>query len=413
MVCCARLEENFNKLAAIGRQDDGGFTRLAFTEEDWQARSVVMQLMDQAGLAIRIDAFGNVIGRREGTNPEAAVVMAGSHIDTVPHGGNYDGVAGVLGAIEAVQRLKETGGKNYHPIEVVVFMAEESSRFGVATLGSKAFCGKLSPDQLAQYRDSQGVSLAGALQQRGLEPAKIYEARYPGRIKAFLELHIEQGKVLETTGTELGIVTGIAAPTRLRVIVTGQADHSGATPMNMRQDALTAAAEMILQVEELARAESHHGVVGTTGIVKAEPGVMNVIPGRVELGVDIRGISLESKQRVIKGFLKKIDDIKQRRNIGAEIFTLTDENPVELSSDMVQLLHDICREHNHSVMLMPSGAGHDAMHVAAFAKTGMIFIPCRGGISHNPAEWASLDAVAAGAEVLCTAIRRLAQPGIL
>ena len=413
MVCCARLEENFNKLAAIGRQDDGGFTRLAFTEEDWQARSVVMQLMDQAGLAIRIDAFGNVIGRREGTNPEAAVVMAGSHIDTVPHGGNYDGVAGVLGAIEAVQRLKETGEKNYHPIEVVVFMAEESSRFGVATLGSKAFCGKLSPDQLAQYRDSQGVSLAGALQQRGLEPAKIYEARYPGRIKAFLELHIEQGKVLETTGTELGIVTGIAAPTRLRVIVTGQADHSGATPMNMRQDALTAAAEMILQVEELARAESHHGVVGTTGIVKAEPGVMNVIPGRVELGVDIRGISLESKQRVIKGFLKKIDDIKQRRNIGAEIFTLTDENPVELSSDMVQLLHDICREHNHSVMLMPSGAGHDAMHVAAFAKTGMIFIPCRGGISHNPAEWASLDAVAAGAEVLCTAIRRLAQPGIL
>lgn len=409
MVCRKRLEENFEKMAQIGALDDGGFMRLAFTDEDWQGRDFVISLMKQAGLTVRVDAFGNVIGRREGINPQADVVMAGSHVDSVPHGGNFDGVAGVLGAIEALQCLEEKGERNYHPIEIVVFMAEESSRFGVATLGSRAFCGELSRHHLEQYRDSQGVSLAQALRHRGLQPENIGQARYQGKIKAFLELHIEQGKVLETTGTRIGIVTGIAAPTRLRVIATGQADHSGATPMNMRRDALTAAAEIILQVEKLAGAEVRQGVVGTTGIVKAEPGVMNVIPGRVELGVDIRGISQDSKARVIKGLLERIDEIKERRHVGMEIITLTDETPVALSPDVVQILQDICREQHYSSMLMPSGAGHDAMHMAALAKTGMVFIPCRGGISHNPAEWSGPDDIAAGTEVLLAAIRKLAR----
>ena len=405
-----RLEENFNKLAAIGIQNDGGFTRLAFTDEDWQARAVIINLMKKTGLTVRTDAFGNVIGRLEGSNPEADVVMVGSHIDSVPHGGNFDGIAGVLGAIEAVTCFRESKGENYHPLEVIIFMAEESSRFGRDTLGSRAFCGKLTFTDLQQIKDSNGVSLANVLRQRGLKPENIAQARYPSKLKAFMEMHIEQGKVLESTQKQIGIVTGIAAPTRFAVTVEGQADHSGATPMNLRRDALTAAAELILAVEDAARLERQYGSVGTTGIVKAAPGVMNVIPGTVELGIDIRGISSESKARIIDRLLKKVSEIKGKRNVSVDITTLTDEAPVTLDKQMVEMLYHLSKVGNYSSMLLPSGAGHDAMHMAALAKTGMVFIPCRGGISHNRQEWADIKDIAAGTDIILAAIRQLVQP---
>ncbi len=412
MISTKRLEENFYRLATIGAQEGGGITRLAFGDADWEARAYVIELMEQAGLTVRVDAFGNVIGRREGFNPAASAVMLGSHIDSVPNGGNYDGVAGVLAAIEVVRCLQEAGEQTEHPVEVVVFMAEESSRFGMATLGSKAFCGKLSLGQLEQYKDKQGVTLAKAMRERGLKPENIEQARYAKDIKAFLELHIEQGKVLETMGTQVGIVTGIAAPTRLQVMIKGQADHSGATPMNMRQDALTAAAEIILLVEKLAGEESHNGTVGTTGMVKAEPGVMNVIPGRVELGIDLRSISEASKQKVVQELTAGIAEIQNRRSVQMEIITLTDERPVEISREIVEFLHNIAKESGYSNRLLPSGAGHDAMHLAEFTPTGMLFVPCKGGISHNPAEWASIDDIAAGAQVLLKAVSKLAAGNI-
>lgn len=409
MVCKKRLEENFQRLSKIGRQEGGGITRLAFSDTDWEAREVIIDLMVNAGLTVRFDTFGNIIGRREGLGDEKSVVMLGSHIDSVPQGGNFDGVVGVLGAIEVLHCLKERQERNDHPIEVVVFMAEESSRFGVATLGSKAFCGKLIFDNLAQYQDKDGVSLGQAMQQRGLAPEKISQAQYVGQIKAFLELHIEQGKVLETTNCQIGIVTGIAAPTRFQVIFTGQADHSGATPMNMRQDALTAAAEVILLVEELAGRAAHQGVVGTTGVIKAEPGAMNVIPGRVELGIDIRGITVESKQWVVDELIAGIERIKQERCIRGEIITLAEEAPVEISQEMVAVLQNVCKQHPYPAMSMPSGAGHDAMHLAALAPTGIIFIPCQGGVSHNPAERASMEDIAAGTEILLAVLCEIAQ----
>ena len=408
MVFAKRLSEHFQQLEGIGQDIKGGITRLAFSDADWEARALIIEFMKEAGLSIRIDSFGNIIGRREGSNPAAPVVMTGSHIDSVPNGGNYDGVVGVLGAIEALQCLNEKGEKNYHPIEVVVFMSEESSRFGVATLGSKAFCGKLSREQLDSLIDKNGVSLADALRQRNLSPEKITDARYDKDIKAFLEIHIEQGKVLETTGQQLGIVAGIAAPTRLRAVISGQADHSGATPMNMRQDALTAAAEIVLLVEKLAKSEAHNSVVGTTGIIKAEPGGMNVIPGKVELGIDIRGIDADSKKRTVERLLAGFEDIKQQRNVGIEVTTLSNDAPVKLSEDIVVFLTDICSQNSLPSMVMPSGAGHDAMHIAAFAPTGMVFIPCRDGISHNPAEYARIEDIAAAADVLREAIQKLA-----
>ncbi|KYZ78032.1 Zn-dependent hydrolase [Anaerosporomusa subterranea] len=408
MVNSKRIEKWFSQLAVVGTDAGGGFTRLAFSDSDWQVRDIVIELMQNAGLTVRFDAFGNIIGRREGKNPDAPVVMLGSHTDSVPNGGNFDGVLGVLAAIEAVQCMQESGEENYHPIEVVVFMAEESSRFGYATLGSKVFCGKISLENLESYKDKQGISLAQEMRLRGLVPEKIAQACYTGEIKSFLELHIEQGKALELTGHQIGVVTGIAAPTRLRLMVTGMADHSGATPMNMRQDALTAAAEIILQVEALATAELQNGVVGTTGIVKAEPGVMNVIPGRVELGIDIRGISSDSKHRVIDNLVAAVDSIKDRRGVGVEIVTLTDDTPVQISGEMIDFLDDICKQFPYPTMRMPSGAGHDAMHIAAIAETGMLFIPCRGGISHNPGEWASIDDIVAGTEIVLAAVRKLA-----
>ena len=207
---------------------------------------------------------------------------------------------------------------------------------------------------------------------------------------------------------QIGIVTGIAAPTRLKVIITGQADHSGATPMHMRQDALTAAAEVILLVEGLAAKAGDQGVVGTTGIIQAEPGAINVIPGRVELGIDIRGISLESKQQVINELFEAINRLKIKRCIEVEITTISDEIPVQTSAEMMQLLQRVCSTHSYQTMLMPSGAGHDAMHLASIAPTGIIFIPCKDGISHNPKEFASLNDIVAGTDVLLNAIRSIA-----
>lgn len=413
MVSYKRLEENFQRLATIGQQKGGGITRLAFSDADWEAREVIIQLMRQAGLRIRVDEFGNIIGRKEGLNPNESVVMLGSHIDSVPNGGNYDGVVGVLGAIEVLQCLEDKKEQYEHPIEVVVFMAEESSRFGVATLGSKAFCGKLSFEQVTQYKDKEGISLYQALCHRGFLPEKIKQVQYKNIIKTFLELHIEQGKVLETTNKQIGIVTGIASPTRFKVIVTGRADHSGATPMNMRQDAATAAAEIILLVEQLAIKAGDQGVVGTTGVIKADPGVINVIPGRVELGIDIRGISLHSKQQVVSELMGEMDQMRKRRNVELEIITITDEIPVQLSHEMVEVLQDVCSIHPYQSMVMPSGAGHDAMHLASFAPTGIIFIPCKDGISHNPAEVASMDDIVAGTEILLSAIRRMARKEFL
>ena len=413
MISSKRLEGNFQRLAIVGKQEGGGITRLAFSDSDWEAREIIIELMKQAGLIIRVDEFGNLIGRREGLNPNEAVVMLGSHIDSVPSGGNYDGVVGVLAAIEALQCLEDKQEKYDHPIEVVVFMAEESSRFGVATLGSKAFCGKISLENLEQYKDKDGISLSQAIGQRGFTPEKINQAHYKSPIKAFLELHIEQGKVLEATNKQIGIVTGIAAPTRLKVIITGQADHSGATPMHMRQDALTAAAEVILLVEQLATKAGHQGVVGTTGVIKADPGAINVIPGRVELGIDIRGISLDSKQQVVSELMSAIDRMKKQRNVGIEIVTITDEIPVQLSEEMVQLLQNVCSTLPYPNMLMPSGAGHDAMHLASVTPTGIVFIPCKEGISHNPAEFAKLDDVVAGTEVLLATIRKIADKDFL
>jgi hydantoinase/carbamoylase family amidase len=335
----------------------------------------------------------------------------GSHIDSVPNGGNFDGILGVLGAIEVINTMNDNDFKNRNPIEVVAFMCEESSRFGTAVLGSKAMCGKLDCDTLKKLVDDDGKSLYTILKMRGLNADKIADCTYTEDLKAFLELHIEQGRVLEDLGCAIGIVTGISGPTRLNVSIKGSADHSGATPMELRHDALCAAAEIILLVEETAQiiSEEDEPVVGTVGTISSKPGAINVIPGEAHLKIDIRSISLDAKIKAVRTIQHQIEAIALERDVEIKIETTVNENPVALDSGLIAKLEDICKELGYASMQMPSGAGHDAMQWASTAPTALIFVPCENGLSHCPEEWAEIEDMAKGVEVLYKAVCELTE----
>ena len=411
MISSERLSEQLCHLRTISdpAAAGSGINRIAFSDADWEARRYITGLMNDAGLGVTIDAFGNVRGHLPGRREDLPAIMFGSHADSVPDGGNYDGIVGILSAIEVVKSMQEDHFQNDHPLDVVLFMCEESSRFSAATLGSRAMRGELSAAELKRRRDAQGKSLYDVLKARGLNPEAIASAKYDRPLKAFFEVHIEQGKVLEHTKTQLGIVTGIAAPTRLRVHLHGKADHSGATPMGMRFDSSCAAAEIILQVEKSASAYQAAPVVGTVGIVRVTPCAMNVIPGETELGIDIRSISAEAKDAVANEICRHIEEICQQRSLTFDIEEISKEKPAVMAPAMLDFLSAICQRQNRSWRFMPSGAGHDAMHWTDYTATGMLFIPCKDGISHNAAEFAEIKDIVAVAEVLEEAVRTAAQ----
>jgi N-carbamoyl-L-amino-acid hydrolase len=385
-----------------------GVTRLAFSDEDRRTGEYIEKLMGQAGLAVRRDAFGNIIGRLAGTMPDAPAVATGSHLDTVPEGGRYDGVLGVVGGLAAIRRLAGKGPLT-HPLELIVFMAEESSRFGFATMGSKAMIGSASPSW-AKAKDQAGESFPDVLGRCGFDLAAVRTvARGREELKAFVELHIEQGPVLERTEKTIGIVEAIAAPTRLKIVVDGVAGHSGATPMDDRQDALVSAAMIILAVQEIALEQHHRGTVGTVGIIRNHPNVMNVIPGRVELGVDIRGVDHDSIIETIQDLKDAVSTIADGQETPVAIEVVTADKPVPMNADIIKIIETACRQNNIPYRLMNSGAGHDAMNMAAITATGMIFIPCRGGISHNPDETAAPDDIMKGIDVLAATLEQLAR----
>jgi N-carbamoyl-L-amino-acid hydrolase len=404
-----RFEKDFEELKQFGLLDNGGATRVAFSKEDLDARDWLRKVMEEAGLTVSIDAFGNMRGRREGTS-DLPVVMVGSHIDTVPEGGHFDGIIGVLAAIEIVRTLNDNNIQTKRPIEVINFSAEESSRFGVATLGSKALAGKVDLETLKKLVDKNGTSLYQALKDGGYDADNIESAKVdPESIYAFLEMHIEQGPVLETKKCPVGIVTSIAAPTRFKVTVSGRADHSGNTPMDMRQDALTGASEIALGVERIASSEAGERTVGTVGYMYVTPGAMNVVPGKVELGIDIRDVSMESKDKAVKAVTDLMDEIAQRRNLEIEYVQLCNDEPVALSEKVIETLKDTAKKIDLPYNVMPSGAGHDAMNMAKFTEVGMIFVPSVDGISHNIAEFTEMSEVCTGTDLLLEATLTLAQ----
>lgn len=398
MIRRERLVKDFDAMAQLTAPGEG-INRLAFTDADWKGRQYIIDCMTDAGLSVEIDDFGNVIGYKIGKKPDLPVVMVGSHTDSVPNGGNYDGVVGVLSAIEVICGMTDDGYEHDHTIAVVSFMCEESGRFGNATLGSKAMRGELTLQDLHRLVDKQGISLYEALKGRNLNPDGIEEMEYNRPVKSFTEIHIEQGKVLEHEQKTIGIVTGIAAPERFYVTIRGNADHSGATPMNLRHDALCGAAKIILGIEEIASMQEEPPVVGTVGVVEVTPGAMNVIPGGVKLGVDIRSISKVARNSVVTLVKEFIDITAGKRGLSYTIEPIAQDHPVAMHPAMIREIEEAVKSVGVEYMTMPSGAGHDAMHWAEAVPTGMIFIPCRDGISHNPAEFAEMDDIVTGAEL--------------
>ncbi len=411
-----RLLHDLNAVSRIGLGDHGSVTRLVFSIKELRSRQLLIHLMTQAGLEIHIDRIGNIFGRLNGSNPRAPAVLAGSHLDTVVQGGKFDGPVGVIGALEAVRTLKENKVPLSSPVEVVCFIGEESSRFGFSTLGSSLVAGQVHKEDLANAVDAQGTKLEDILSSLGIYRDNLASLkRDPETLKAYLELHIEQGPILEAKNKKIGVVTSIAAPTRFKVVFTGQADHSGTTPMEMRKDALVAAANLITYIEEVCSEFSSMDkgrVVGTVGAMKIEPGVINAIPGKAELSVDIRSITAEAKERVANLVRERAREIAQRREITVDLLPIRDELPVALDERLLPLIKEICEEKNVPYEIMPSGAGHDAMQMAKITPAGMIFIPSKRGISHSPMEWTDPEDICLGAQLLLETIVRVANEEI-
>lgn len=419
-----RLTRHIEQLSEIGRTTQGGVTRLAFTPQDLAGRKLLSEWMLEAGLKIQRDAVGNLIGVLPGRVPHAPVLACGSHIDSVVNAGKFDGIVGIVAAVECARILHESGGLN-STLCAMNFVMEESSRFGAGYgFGSRVMAGFPIGRQELFARDRSKVLQARAMQElKGWETGSriatertalraaqedIEASRYDWTgVRAFIELHIEQGPVLERAQAQIGIVTAVAAPTRLHLVLTGQQNHSGTTPMNMRYDALAAAAEIILEVERIARLDTGHRIVATVGMIQSEPNVMNVIPGRVELRVDVRSANGDAKREAVASMQDAMREICTERGIGIEINTLTDESPVEFSQEIVDVIARVCAAQNLDAMKMPSGAGHDAAHVARVAPAGMIFIPSREGISHDPREFSAIEEIERGARVLLGALLEL------
>ena len=407
-----RLWRRISELAEIGRHEEGGVARLSFTPEERQAKELVASYMREAGLAVREDAAGNLFGRREGRAPGAPAVLIGSHVDSVMNGGDFDGPLGVLGGIEVLQTMQEEGVQTERPVEVVAFTDEEGARFSLGMIGSRALTGTLLGEDL-RHEDREGVSIAEAMRQAGLDPAGVGGAeRSPDSLAAYVEMHIEQGKVLEGEDLPVGVVTGIAGPVWLRLSLSGEAGHAGTTPMGARRDALAAAAEVVRIVEEEASATG--STVGTVGQIEARPGGINIIPGRVDLSLDLRDIDEAVRDRAEGRIREKAREVCERRGIGLEFGELQRLPPAPCSEEVRASIAAACEGEGIRPYSLPSGAGHDGMHVAELCPMGMIFVRSRDGISHNPKEWSSREDCEAGCKVLYSAVLDLAirkEPG--
>jgi hydantoinase/carbamoylase family amidase len=400
-----RLDDRIAELAEINDETIGtGITREVYTPSYTRSVAVVRTWMTQAGLVTREDAVGNLFGRLEGSEKELPALLTGSHFDTTLDAGRYDGVLGVLGAIEAVERLPARPRRS---IEVIGFAGEEP-RFGAGCIGSRAMIGALSRADLDHMVDRDGVSVAAAMRSVGLDPDAVGRARIePAAYCGHLELHIEQGPELEAAGIAVGVVERIAAPHDLRVTLTGMARHAGSTPMGARRDAFTAACEIGLAVERLARGSRSGTAVGTVGVVRVEPGAVNVIPGRVSIDIDIRDSDLAARTEVVDGVLTTIRNVGEHRGVGVEIETTVHDLPAACAPEIVAAVRDACETEAISWQAMISGAYHDAMVLGAELPMGMIFVPSRDGLSHHPDEFTAPEGLELGVCVLTGALRTL------
>jgi beta-ureidopropionase / N-carbamoyl-L-amino-acid hydrolase len=401
----------WQRIESLGEITDPAhpFTRRSFSDLHIRGRARLGEWFAEAGLEVSLDAAANLIGRRPGSDETLPPIMVGSHCDTVADGGRFDGIAGVLAGLEIANTLADKGIELRHPFEVVDFLAEEPSEYGMSCVGSRLMGGRLSRPDLAMSEPG-GETLEAAITRLGGNPAALVSAvRGPGSVAAYLELHIEQGRVLENRNLDVGVVTGIVGITRYNLILEGRADHTGTTPMDMRRDALVAASRFVLLVEEKARALNNADTyfVATVGKLAVEPDAANVVPGRVELCVEYRSGSDAARQDFLAAIQAFAETLEKETGIAAALVRLSDADPVGCDDLVRTAFKDACTATGHGFTDIASGAGHDAMHVAAAGPMGMIFIPCRDGRSHCPEEWVEPAQLAAGTEVLFQAVLEL------
>jgi N-carbamoyl-L-amino-acid hydrolase len=398
-----RLQGTLENLSEFGRNPEGGVTRLGFSETDLTAREYVKGLMKQAGLEVRVDPAGNIFGLRAGSE-KLPILLFGSHIDSVLHGGNFDGDVGSMGAIEVMRALNDGSVKTRHPLEAVIWANEEGNHFGIGTLGSGVAAGWSLGSEILERKDDRGLTLADWLRRYGQNPAQLTDARIPtGTLAAYLELHIEQGPNLYENKVPIGIVQGIVGIKSWNCIVTGFANHAGTTPMNRRKDALIAASKDVLAVRDVVRAEQGTQV-GNVGYMKVEPGAINVVPGRAEFPVQLRDLDSAKVDRMWEQIQQRFAEADKTENVETRCSLLDHSEPARADPSLQAIVRESAKSLGLATTDLPSFAGHDAQEIARITPMAMIFVPSKEGISHSPKEFTSWQDVANGTEVLYRAI---------
>lgn len=404
-----RLRQRLENLSTFGRVAGGtfadGVSRLGFSDADVAGREYVIGLMKTAGLQPRIDSAGNIFGRRKGVQDDLPAVLFGSHIDSVPNGGNFDGDLGSLGAIEVIEVLNETGVQTRHPLEVVIWTNEEGVAYNNGLCGSRAAAGKLEPGELDHVWN--GVKKADAFRKIGGDPGRIAEARIRRDLKCYLELHIEQGGTLDREGIAIGVVEGIVAIDRFALEIAGFGNHAGTTRMADRQDALLAASRLVIAVNDIAR-NLPGRQVGTVGHLDVHPNAPNVIPGKVRMTVEFRDLSAATLGTMLERLRKAASEIGNATRTTVTLQPASSHEAALADPAMQDLVEGSARKLGLSHRRLPSGAGHDAQMAAKLCPMGMIFVPSVGGISHSPRELTSWDDCARGVQVLLESVRRAA-----
>lgn len=402
-----RLTRELDDLAAISDAPPPAVTRVLFTETDLRARAYLETLLADAGLSVRHDTVGNIFARWVGAEPQLPPVATGSHLDAIPNAGRYDGTVGVLGGLEAIRALARAGLRPRRSIELVIFTAEEPTRFGIGCLGSRLLAGVLDESAGGRLKDKDGATLDEARTGAGFAGPLTSVALPKGAYAVFVELHIEQGPILEQHGHDIGVVTAIAAPASLTIAIEGEGGHAGAVLMPDRRDAFLAAAEIALAVESAARSSGSIDTVGTVGVCQVFPGAVNSVPSRVRLEVDVRDIDQERRDGVLGGIGRACDEVAARRHVSVRIEIVNADPPARCDPDVVEVLARACEARGLRHERLISRAYHDALFMSHIAPTAMLFIPCRGGVSHRPDEYASPGAIANGAAVLADTLAQL------
>jgi ureidoglycolate amidohydrolase len=402
------LQQQIDTFAVISEEPAPVVTRILFSDADLRARRHVQQLCRDLQLTVTEDAVGNIFARWPGANPDLPAIATGSHIDAIPNAGRFDGVVGVLGALAAIRALRASDFKPLRSIELIVFTSEEPTRFGIGCLGSRLMSSALKPEQALALTDVDGVSLRRWLEKTyGAEP-ELNSVAKPKDYAGFIELHIEQGPLLDRAGIEIGVVESIAAPATLRVQITGEGGHAGAVLMPQRHDALLAGAEIALGVERAARESQSRDAVATTGVFRIQPGAVNSVPFRADLEIDVRDTNLAARDAALEKIRAEITTICHRRGVSAATVVLNQDAPAICDPSLTETVENSAAKLGLSSLRMVSRAYHDALFMAQISPSAMIFIPCRNGVSHRPDEYASPEAITAGARVLADVLQELA-----